>query len=62
MIGDILVWGFFSAFGWMAANWTADRIIPEKPKQEVQICTAWDEKDNGDGTKTRSRTCNFLKE
>jgi hypothetical protein len=34
MIAEIpymLVWGFFSAMGWMGANWTVDKIYPEKP-------------------------------
>lgn len=61
MIGEILVWGFFSAIGWMAANWTVDQVMPEKPKQE-QVCSDWIEKINEDKTKTISRTCNFIKE
>ncbi len=39
MIGEIpymIVWGFFSAMGWMTANWTVDKIAPEKEK--VMIC------------------------
>jgi len=34
MIAEIpymLVWGFFSAMGWMGANWTVEKIYPEKP-------------------------------
>ena len=31
MIGEMIVWGFFSAMGWMLANWTVDKIMPEKP-------------------------------
>ena len=28
----MLVWGFFSAMGWMLANYTVDKIYPpEKP-------------------------------
>ena len=37
MIGEILVWGFFSAMGWMAANWTIDKVMPEK--NETQLCS-----------------------
>ena len=39
MIGDIpymIVWGFFSAMGWMSANWTVEKVYPEKEK--VMIC------------------------
>ena len=39
MIGEIpymLVWGFFSAMGWMTASWTVDKVYPEKEK--VMIC------------------------
>lgn len=38
MFGEIaymIVWGFFSAMGWMAANYTVDRVAPEKPKTEI---------------------------
>lgn len=31
MIGEMIVWGFFSAIGWMGANWTVNKIFPEKP-------------------------------
>ena len=33
MIGEIpymIVWGFFSAMGWMTANWAVDKNMPEK--------------------------------
>lgn len=39
MIAEIpymLVWGFFSAMGWMTANWTVEKVYPEKEK--VMIC------------------------
>lgn len=39
MMGEIpymLVWGFFSAMGWMGANWTVEKVYPEKEK--VMIC------------------------
>ena len=39
MMGEIpymLVWGFFSAMGWMSANWTVEKVYPEKEK--VMIC------------------------
>ena len=31
MIGEMIVWGFFSALGWMMANWTVDKVMPDKP-------------------------------
>ncbi len=34
MIAEIpymLVWGFFSAMGWMTANWAVEKVYPEKP-------------------------------
>lgn len=31
MIGEMIVWGFFSAMGWMMANWTVDKVFPDKP-------------------------------
>ena len=40
MIGEIpymIVWGFFSAMGWMGANWAVDRIAPEKPPIEKKV-------------------------
>ena len=39
MMGEIpymIVWGFFSAMGWMSANWTVEKVYPEKEK--VMIC------------------------
>ena len=39
MIGEIpymIVWGFFSAMGWMGANWTVEKVYPEKEK--IMIC------------------------
>ena len=51
----MLVWGFFSAIGWMSANWTVDKIMPEKT--ETQICSEWKEEKQSDGTIQRTRTC-----
>ena len=55
MIGEILVWGFFSAMGWMAANWAVDQVVPGRT--ETQICTEWREERQADGTINRTRTC-----
>lgn len=61
MIAEIpymLVWGFFSAMGWMSANWSVDKIIPDKPeKAETQICSEWKEERQPDNSIQRTRTC-----
>jgi len=39
MMGEIpymLVWGFFSAMGWMTANWAVDKVT-EKPPIEKKV-------------------------
>ena len=39
MLGEIpymIVWGFFSAMGWMSASLTVDKVMPDKEK--VMIC------------------------
>jgi hypothetical protein len=46
MIAEIpymIVWGFFSAMGWMGASWTVDKIHPEKEK--VMICRKQESED-----------------
>jgi len=46
MIGEMIVWGFFSAMGWMAANWTVNKVFPDNPpaiEQKVE-----EKKDGGD--------------
>ena len=33
MIAEIpymIVWGYFSAMGWMSANWTVEKVVPDK--------------------------------
>ena len=60
MLGEIpymVVWGFFSAMGWMTASYTVDKLVPEKPKQETQICNEWREETDADGKIVRTRTC-----
>jgi CRISPR/Cas system CMR subunit Cmr4 (Cas7 group RAMP superfamily) len=60
MLGEIpymVVWGFFSAMGWMTASYTVDKIKAEKQTKEEQVCTAWKEEILPDGTINRSRTC-----
>ena len=55
MIAEMLVWGFFSAMGWMGANWAVDKVMPERT--ETQICSEWREETKPDGTVQRTRTC-----
>lgn len=31
MVLEMITWGFFSAIGWMFANYTVDKVIPDKP-------------------------------
>jgi len=57
MIADMVIWGFFSAMGWMGANWTIEKIFPEKETKEEQVCTVWVEEKQSDGTINRTRTC-----
>jgi hypothetical protein len=61
MIGEIpymIVWGFFSAMGWMSANWTVEKVVPDKPeKTETQICSEWKEERQPDNSIQRTRTC-----
>ena len=36
-ISYMIVWGFFSAMGWMTANYTVEKVFPEKPKEQTQV-------------------------
>jgi len=58
MIAEIpymIVWGYFSAMGWMSANWTVEKVVPDK--SETQICSEWKEERQPDNTIQRTRTC-----
>ena len=60
MLGEIpymIVWGFFSAMGWMTASYTIDKIKAENQTKQEQVCTAWREETQPDGTINRTRTC-----
>lgn len=40
MIAEIpymIVWGFFSAMGWMGANYTIEKYFPDKNKEQTQV-------------------------
>ena len=58
MIAEIpymIVWGYFSAMGWMSADWTVEKVVPDK--SETQICSEWKEERQPDNTIQRTRTC-----
>ena len=58
MIAEIpymIVWGYFSAMGWMSANWTVEKVVPDK--SETQICSEWKEERQPDNKIQRTRTC-----
>jgi hypothetical protein len=62
MLGEMLMYGFVSAFGWWGANHFVIEPVFEKPatlekETQQQKCTAWEEVKNPDGTVTRTRTC-----
>lgn len=40
MILDMIVWGFFSALGWMGANYTVDKIKGEPTELRCDNSTA----------------------
>ena len=64
MLGEVpymIVWGFFSAMGWMTASYTVDKITAEKQKSEEQVCSAWREETRPDGTLERTRICESKK-
>ena len=44
MIGEIIMWGFFSAWGWFGATYIKEKVGPEKPPIE---CKKEEEKKNG---------------
>jgi hypothetical protein len=53
MAGEIpymIVWGFFSAMGWMGANWAMDKAFPDKEKEKPAIEKQVEDK-NGRDTK-----------
>lgn len=33
MIGEMIIWGFFAAFGSMGAYWVADKVKPNDDKR-----------------------------
>ena len=62
MIAEIpymLVWGFFSAMGWMGASWTVEKIYPDKEKDKPAILEAKQDnnyKSKQNDQKTTSKT------
>ena len=61
MIAEMLVWGFFSALGWMGANYTVEKVFPDRPIKEEQTCSMWNEEKQSDGAIHRTRTCETKK-
>lgn len=37
MIFEIMLWGFFSAWGWFGASYIKDQVWPPEPTPRVQI-------------------------
>lgn len=60
MIAEMVIWGFFSALGWMGANYAVEKITAEKETKEEQVCSVWKEEKQSDGVIHRSRTCESL--
>jgi hypothetical protein len=51
MAGEIpymIVWGFFSALGWMTANWVVDKNSPDKEKDKPVIEKQVEDRDGRD--------------
>ena len=40
MIAEMIIWGFFSACGWLTANWIKEEIWPDPAAQTQQVETA----------------------
>ncbi len=54
MVGEIpymIVWGFFSALGWMTANWVVDKNSPEKKQDSPPVIERQVEDRDGRDTK-----------
>lgn len=50
MLGEIpymMVWGFFSALGWMTANWVVEKNFPDKQQEKPPIIEKQVEDKNG---------------
>ena len=37
MIAEMIIWGFFSACGWLTANWIKEEIWPEPVPQQQAV-------------------------
>ena len=53
MILDMIVWGFFSAWGWIGANSIKEKVWPEPPPV-VQQMIKTEEKDCGCSSTTKN--------
>lgn len=54
MILEMIVWGFFSAVGWMGANWTVNKIWPDFPPAQTQPVEKKDATGNEESKKSGS--------
>ena len=37
MIGEMVIWGFFAAFGSMGAYWVAEKVKDDKPRSNTTV-------------------------
>lgn len=54
MILDMIVWGFFSAWGWIGANTIKEKIWPDTPPAVVQPVDKQDAAQNEESKKSGS--------
>jgi hypothetical protein len=54
MILDMIVWGFFSAWGWIGANAIKEKVWPETPPAIVQPVEKQDATRNEESKKSGS--------
>ena len=50
----MLVWGFFSAWGWIGATYVKEQIWPEKPPAQIQSTEKQDAARNEESKKSGS--------
>ena len=43
MIAEMIIWGFFSACGWLGANWIKEQVWPDEPPAQVQTVNKKDD-------------------
>jgi hypothetical protein len=50
----MIVWGFFSAMGWMTANWVVEKHVAEKQKDPTPVVQQEQKKEEKDEPKKDS--------